>query len=355
MPNDFSLDSACKALWRFESGALTQDSKGANTLTAVNGPTESPADFREGAGAAALAGASDQHFTIPDASLPADFPFEDGGSARQGTYLGWFKFNSIGGNQGLMGKLRCPGSCGVFMYSGTFYLDWNGGWQPCYISAGTGIWYHVACGMDLDNKLSWVRIYRASDGTILTYTKTGWPDLTPPTNDFKIGSFDDGVSTLDGLADEVVIFNRLLTPAEIDAIRNATFPPPPAVEVDQAGVVVPYFPSAQVQVDQAGVIVPYLPPARVQADQAGVVVIYSTVLSHLPPEDSVINLATEDIPPVCDPSAIELACEAITLPKPAKSYVELASANLARTNPADSYLELFSPGPKPYAGLFMVF
>jgi hypothetical protein len=31
MANDFSADSNCKALWRFENGALTTDSKGGNT------------------------------------------------------------------------------------------------------------------------------------------------------------------------------------------------------------------------------------------------------------------------------------------------------------------------------------
>ena len=36
MANDFSSDSNCVALWRFESGALTADSIGTNTLTNSN-------------------------------------------------------------------------------------------------------------------------------------------------------------------------------------------------------------------------------------------------------------------------------------------------------------------------------
>ena len=48
MANDFSGDPSCKAVWRFENGALTADSKGANTLTAVNGPTADTSLYKEG-------------------------------------------------------------------------------------------------------------------------------------------------------------------------------------------------------------------------------------------------------------------------------------------------------------------
>jgi hypothetical protein len=73
------------------------------------------------------------------------------------------------------------------------------------------------------------------------------------------------------------------------------------------------------------------------------------------PAKSFVELLGEAIPAKLDDSVVELFTEAITLPKPAKSYVDLAFTNLAKANPADSFVELDSPGPKPHAGLFMVF
>jgi len=283
MANDFSGDLTCKALWRFDSGALTADSKGSNTLTAVNSPGESTGDYREGACAADLEHGSTQHFRIPDASLPADFPFKSGGSARQGTYCGWFKFESTGGDQGLIGKLRCSGSCGVFAYNGNFYLDWNNGWQNTYLGISTGVWYHVAVRMDLDKKTSDLRVYRASDGQVFTYSKS-WGALTPPGNDFRVGSFNDASSTFDGLVDEVVIFNRLLSNAEIDSIRTGTFPPPAYIQIEAAGIMVVYGLEADignVRVGTAGLQVVYGLEAdigNVRVGTGGLQVVYSDVL-----------------------------------------------------------------------------
>jgi hypothetical protein len=73
------------------------------------------------------------------------------------------------------------------------------------------------------------------------------------------------------------------------------------------------------------------------------------------PSTCIIELTAEDIPANVDNSVIELLTEAITLAKPAKSLIDLKASNLARANPANSSLELGSPGPLPYAGLFMVF
>ena len=47
MANDFTNDANCKALWNFDDGALTTDSKGTNTLT-NSGVTADTVDFKEG-------------------------------------------------------------------------------------------------------------------------------------------------------------------------------------------------------------------------------------------------------------------------------------------------------------------
>ena len=231
MANDFSWDARCVSVYRFESGALTTDSKASNTLQAVNTPSsETGADlFVEGSGSAKLVRSSSQYFQIADASLPANWPFKNGGSYQEGTYCGWLKWINTDGDQGLLGRNRATGSCGVFQYYGMIHLDWNYYWQYVGYNVSPGIWYHFAVTMDGPNGDVYLRIYRASDGNVFTYTKTDYAAHDAGTDPFRLGSFGDGYNTFYGYMDEVVIFNDLLVDSEIDAIRQQTYsePPPP--------------------------------------------------------------------------------------------------------------------------------
>ncbi|MFA5381850.1 MAG: LamG-like jellyroll fold domain-containing protein [Candidatus Micrarchaeia archaeon] len=271
----FSNDPSCKALWRFESGALTVDSQGENTLTAVNAPTSELIDFKEGLGSTHLVRASGQCYTIPDASLPADFPFKSGGANRQGTYLGWFKFSSTAGDQGLIGKLRVVGSCGVYQYNGIFHLDWNNSWQSTSLPVAINVWYHVAVRMDGNAGYSNLRIFRSSDSQVLTYAKNDWTVLTPGATDFKIGSFNSAGTTFDGLTDEVVVFNRLLSDTEIDAIRTATFPVPPLLKVSQVGTQIEWEDPPLIKVSQVGTQIEWEDPPLLKVGQIIAQVEYS--------------------------------------------------------------------------------
>jgi len=80
MANDFSGDSNCVALYRFESGALTTDSKGSNTLTDVNTVNENTTDESEGACCAEFIIANNEYFKRSDSDLSADFPLKSGTS-----------------------------------------------------------------------------------------------------------------------------------------------------------------------------------------------------------------------------------------------------------------------------------
>ena len=226
MANRFDDDSSCKALWRFESAeALLVDSKSTNTLTAVAGATVNTSDYKEGVGAADLTRASNQYFNITDANLASGFPFKSSESNRVATFCCWAKWDSLGVvNQGIMGKLQVANSCGAYMYNSKIYLDWNASWQDTGITLSTGIWYHIACRMDGPNGDSDVRIYRASDGQIFTYAKTNWAVLGSCTADFRVGTFNTATNNcFDGIIDEAVVFNRLLTDGEIDLIRLGEF------------------------------------------------------------------------------------------------------------------------------------
>ena len=104
MANDFSGDSSCKALWRFESGALTTDSKATNTLT-NNGGTEETTNHMEGACAVALASASSQYLNIPDANLVSGFPLKSDDTTKLATFAFWIRPTTVPGSGAYAGML----------------------------------------------------------------------------------------------------------------------------------------------------------------------------------------------------------------------------------------------------------
>jgi hypothetical protein len=101
------------------------------------------------------------------------------------------------------------GDIGVSMPSGTnyFYANRSSGWWPLYGPT----------------QLTFV-----SDSTNLWLWVNGWLQLGPITGNFSlplsvIGAGSDGVSNgLNGVLDEVMLFDRVLTPTEISQVVNAT-------------------------------------------------------------------------------------------------------------------------------------
>ena len=230
--NHFNLDPSCQALWRFESGALTADSIGANTLTPANSPGNAPT-YQEGLNAAALVNASHQYFAIPDASLSANFPMKSGDVTKKVTICGWFYANSLSAQRYLWGKNIFPnsGAGGVMLscYYNSLYLSYaySGGRADTLITSGliTGRWYHCAIIVDGVNKTVEGRLWDTVALTVTDVTATMANPMAITADDFRIGAFSDQNSnyTWDGYIDEVVVFNRLLSQAEVDLIRNQNY------------------------------------------------------------------------------------------------------------------------------------
>jgi len=114
MANNFSTDTSCQALYRFEHGALTVDSIRSNTLTAVATPTEDLVNFKEGACSAVLNG-STQYFVRTDTNLSANFPLKSTDTVKQATFAGWFYFNAANWNACFSKR---PAGYGMWMGSG---------------------------------------------------------------------------------------------------------------------------------------------------------------------------------------------------------------------------------------------
>jgi hypothetical protein len=238
--NDFSQDASCKALWKFESGALTVDSKSTNTLQSANNPAANTSDFREGAGCVALTGDPTQQglgpcFKIDNVDLVAGFPLKTGDTAKTMTICSWIKPLDVAQSDPLLGFINTDDinmcSLGVG-YGGSFYnlrVKFNDQIRNTFIQLFDNEWHHITLAVDGINKLMYVRVYRVATGITYAWWSTFTAELVIGSN-FGVGTRADIRSgygykymTFKGSFDEVVVFNRFLNVSEMDQVRSGTF------------------------------------------------------------------------------------------------------------------------------------
>jgi hypothetical protein len=232
MPNDFSQDTGCKALWRFESGALTVDSKGNNTLTAsASPPTVDTVDFKEGAGCAVFAAANTQHYSITDANLDTGFPFKNGDTTKTGSFCFWYKPTTTASWRFLISKSNYPPGNAAFALidnNGVLYIEYGQGaynWNDTStgITLASGHEYHITCTIDINGR---VQIIVWDDTTSIAYSWLGWFNgaIAISYNPFVIGDRDGyNGNALDGRLDEIVVFNRVINVTDIYLIRTGQY------------------------------------------------------------------------------------------------------------------------------------
>ena len=234
MANDFSSDANCVALYRFESGALTVDSKGTNTLTAVQSPTEELVDFKEGVGCVALDDSNPADlFSITDANLNSGFPCKSGETNKAFSVCCWFKCHDLTASYtdticGKQGGGAASFWINVQALGDVHLAVFGAGWQE-YVHAtkiAANIWYHLGVTYDDSDKSYRIRIWDDNAGAILGVDKTGTgtKNMVITADPFMIGSaMTWAAHSFDGLIDEVVVFNDILTTDQIDAIRSGTY------------------------------------------------------------------------------------------------------------------------------------
>lgn len=241
MANNFSGDTNCVALWRFESGALTTDSKGTNTLTDVNTVAESTGagGFKEGACAADLELGNRECFTITDAALDAGFPLKSGDANKKISVCCWFEIEAFNGttNMTLVSKYDRDGkrSFAITCVDDDlkFLLGYNSGASVETVivfadGLDVGVWYHLGFTYQ-DSDKSWYAKLVGDDVTTLEASGNTTNNINVEDGSFGIGTYfyqgnpDYSNSQYDGLIDEVVIFKDILSEAEIDAIRAGTY------------------------------------------------------------------------------------------------------------------------------------
>jgi hypothetical protein len=348
MANDFSQDTRCKALWRLESGALTVDSKGNNTLTPINSPGEDTVDYREGACCSTHDKTINQRLYRPDAGLDAGFPLKSGDSVKKISFCCWYKPTTTNSYCVVTGKKDWANSKVSLALcvrdSGQAFISWGyqAGQYERYLNLGNltaGRWYHFGVVADGKAKTLHVRVYDVTGNTATNYNGTFAEEIYVTDVPWSIGGSQGGTDPLDGKVDEVVVFNDLLSDSEIDYIRNGTFPPPPFVQVDATGVLAVYDSQPAVKIDATGIMV-----------------VYSTVPEFLPPANSASRTTCEALQLAPGSCKSLTTCEEISLPKLGNCRALTTCANLAGGGPEKSVSSGECPGiPLSHAGLFLMF
>jgi hypothetical protein len=272
MANDFSSEASVKALWRFESGALTTDSKGTNTLTAHNTPAEDTTDYKEGACAVALVTADADYFNIPDANLDSGFPFKSGDTTKLMSVCLHFKGTSFStSNRHIIGKWSENGKRSWILTvtsSGQlrFYYSSDGSTSNYYsmLTLTANRWYHIGFAVDGVNKRFYCRLVDESTGTAYYYYPVFLSTVIAATNsDLQIGCVYDSSGNpkefLSGKLDEIVVFDRLIAFSEMEKIRLGTYDGSDGILVSQVGAEIEYLPTPQIQVSQLFAQVEWVP------------------------------------------------------------------------------------------------
>lgn len=239
--NVFSSDIRCVALYKFEDGSLTVDSQGNNTLSPTGTPTADTTDRREGSSSVELD--VGDYYSVSDGSLDDGFPLKSGDTKKEISVVGWLNTDTIPTANPPEYGWRCvlskwtvnKYSFALFLHlSGNIYLGvgHSGGTGDEYkdtggvVSMSTSQWYHVGATFKDSDKSYKIRVWDEDAATVYEVSGNFTNNINVEDESFKIGTSKDGVGVFgnwDGLLDEIVVFNDILSSAEIDLIRTGFY------------------------------------------------------------------------------------------------------------------------------------
>ena len=251
MANAFSGDANCVALWRMESGALTTDSKGTNTLTDNNTVGEDAVNYKEGACSADFEFNNAEYLSILDTNLDAGFPLKNGDTDKNISVCAWFRGESFSGSSyvwnTIFQKFYLNGSneqsfvFGIYTEPTTLHhhlgisLGFNGGsseelqLHATDLTAQTGVWYHATATYQNSDKSFSLRL-RDANGNVVGADVEGTATLDANKLNVETAPVFIGACYslivryyFDGLLDEVVVFKDVITSGEATQIALGTY------------------------------------------------------------------------------------------------------------------------------------
>jgi hypothetical protein len=289
--NNFDNDSSCKSWWKFDSADIYADSKGTARLGYTYG-TPSPSAFpcmMQGDQCAYTYLSSGGHFQLANNSLPAGYPLKYGDPVMKASFTLWMKQSNYlynGVQIGVNASGYTAGAALVLDGSNPqkVLVKWGGsGGAESWDTGITIALYHTvhaALVVDGVNKTMYVRIFDQYTNTIYEWSGTANNPMVLTT----LCPLNIGVQ---GNYDEATCWNRLLSAAEIDAVRDGVY-------------------------------------GAIAAD---------------PPDDTVTELTCEDIISAPANEYIELACQAIP-EAPAPTETNLLCEDIPSDEIASTSIEL---------------
>ena len=211
---------------------------GTNTLT-NHGVTANTTDKKEATSSASLQAAQNDYFSIANASLSSMFPFSGAAAPKTISVAFWMKLNSlplVGYTYDPFSKLDNSralvtfttmigdgGQMGFFIGTADS-RRYEDAWTASVIVPGQ--WYHVVVTYRDSDRSYQINVWSAETGAVLAERTGALTNNIVVTNaDVYLGARQDLEANrfLDGLLDEMVVFNDVLTPDEMAKIRAATF------------------------------------------------------------------------------------------------------------------------------------
>lgn len=242
MANNFTNDPNCKALWKFDSGALTTDSISTNTLTNT-GVAEDTVNHKEGTGCGDWEVTESDYMSIADASLATGFPLKSNDTTKVISLCGWIKLETLpsSAHYVIYSKYDAAGNKRSFWFSvlntaGTsvfrLILGYNAGASAEGFSHGSSLsaatWYHYTVTYDNADKSYAIRIRDTNGNTVGTdLTGTATLDVNKlyvGTEPVRIGIANvTPYGYFDGLMDEKVVFSDIITSSEDAQIAQGVY------------------------------------------------------------------------------------------------------------------------------------
>ena len=233
MANDFTNDPACLAVWNFESGALTVDSKGSNTWT-NNGADENSSLFKQGSGAVDCDGAGTEHMSIAAANLDAAFPFKDDTTNNIVSITCWLYVRTWTHNTFVCAKgatnqqswgltiIQSGGQNTVLFGTSNNGINFNGARVLETSNAMvTGRWYHITSYYDGAQAYMCEVWDDVAQAKLVTFNETVHGNFGSSTP-FLVGKSSFGLYA-DIIVDELTVWNKVLTSDECDQTRLGIF------------------------------------------------------------------------------------------------------------------------------------
>ena len=216
---------------------LTLDANGDANNIGIFGAVADLIDYKQGASSADFTPNGYMYRT--DANLSADFPLKNGDANKKISVCCWFRMENppSATPRDLFAKYHSGDDtrsilAQVYNLSGTthyvrVYVGHSGGTsgqnKVLTHDLDGSVWYHLAVTYDDATKNLVIRLYDTDDSTVYSDSWTMTNNINVEDAEWTIGNKGDHTEPFDGLIDEMVVFNDVLSSSEIDGIRAGTY------------------------------------------------------------------------------------------------------------------------------------